>query len=184
MNFFSKRLESASTEAGYTIIEALIALAIFSIGIMAMGALQTASLKSTGNIARSTMAWALLDEQAESLKALPFYLTVAGTDYDDDGATDVATVFPAALVGGGNILTPDGLFSVNWQVVDNQPILQQNESIINSAPPRGKTYPIGNYTVSKTITVWVTRTGSVAQADALAISQFVKTWVGSDGVQS
>ena len=86
--------------AGYTLIEVLIAIAIFSIGIMAMGSLQTASLMSTGDIGRGTMAMALLDEQAESLKALPFYLTVNGLDYDDNGAIDGATTQHGDLVAG------------------------------------------------------------------------------------
>jgi hypothetical protein len=80
-------------------------------------------------------------------------------------------------VGGGNRITPDGLFSVNWLVQDNLPILQQAAA---NLPFSG--LPAGNYTVSKTITVWVNRAGSNAQADALAISQFVKVWV-ADGVE-
>ena len=165
-------------DAGYTIIEVLIAIAIFSIGIMAMGALQSASLMSTGDIARKTMAWSLLDQRAEQLKSLRFYQTVAGMDYDDDGTTDAATAFPADLmVGGHNVATADGIFNVNWLVVDNQPVAQQNSADLPFSDLNS-----GNYTVSKTITVWVTRTGSVAQADALAISEFVKVWVG-DGVE-
>lgn len=183
MKSFYKIFKSApspvkpASSAGYTLIEVLIAIAIFSIGIMAMGALQSASLMSTGEIARKTMAWTLLDQRAEQLKALRFYQTVAGMDYDDDGTTDAATAFPPDLVGGGTDATPDGLFNVNWQVQDDQPVAQQNSVDL----PFSDLSP-GNYTVSKTITVWVTRTGSVAQADALAISQFVKTWVG-DGVE-
>ena len=166
-----------SSSAGFTLIEVLIAIAIFSIGIMAMGALQASSLMATGDISRKTMAWSLLDQRAEQLKSLRFYSTVAGMDYDGDGVKDVATVVPAALLVGGNDTTADPLFSVNWLVVDDQPIAQQNAA---NLPFSG--LPAGNYTVSKTITVWVTRAGSVAQADALAISQFVKTWVG-DGVE-
>jgi len=164
-------------DAGYSLIEVLIAIAIFSIGIMAMGALQSASLMSTGDIARKTMAWSLLDQRAETLKAMRFYQTVAGMDYDDDGTTDAATVFPADLVGGGTDATADPLFNVNWQVVDDQPVAQQNAADL---PFSG--LPAGNYTVSKTITVWVTQAPDIAQADALAISQFVKVWVG-DGVE-
>jgi len=176
--------ENASS-AGYTMIEVLIALAIFSIGIMAMGALQTSSLMSTGDIARKTMALALLDEQTETLKALPFYLTVAGTDYDGDGTTDGVTAHPGGLTAGAhNEVSPDGLFSINWQVLDDQPIPSQTDDIINSAPPKGKTFPAvsGGYTVSKTIIVWVNQAGSNAMSDALAIAEFVKVWV-ADGVQ-
>lgn len=168
-----------AANAGYTIIEVLIALAIFSIGIMAMGALQSASLMSTGDIARRTEAWTFLDEQAEILKTLPFYATVAGLDYDDSGATDTITAHPALLtIGTHNDVTPDGRYSINWLVEDDQPIDLQDAADL---PFSG--LPAGDYTVSKTITVWVTRAGTNAQADALAIAQFVKTWV-ADGVSS
>ena len=55
-------------QSGFTLIEALIAIAIFSIGLMAVGALQASSLMRTGDVARRTQAWALLDEQVARLK--------------------------------------------------------------------------------------------------------------------
>lgn len=165
---------SATTCAGYTIIEVLIALAIFSIGIMAMGALQAASLRTTGNIARMTEAWALLDERAESLKAMPFYANDDGIDNDGDGAIDeFDEEMPELAEAAYNELRANGRYTVHWDVVDDWPI-----------PARMNTQLLyidglaagGPHTVSKTITVWVTRAGDVAQADALAIAQFVKTW--------
>ena len=162
--------------AGYTLIEVLIAIAIFSIGIMAMGSLQTASLMSTGDIGRGTMAMALLDEQAESLKALPFYQTVNGLDYDDDGAIDGSTTQPAALNGGTHGPFIDGPLTVSYQVTDDQPIAQQNAADL----PYDDL--VGNYSVSKTITVWVNGPGSNAIADAIAQAEFVKVWV-ADGVE-
>ena len=163
--------------AGYTLIEVLIAIAIFSIGIMAMGSLQTASLMSTGDIGRGTMAMALLDEQAESLKALPFYLTVNGLDYDDDGAIDGSTTQHGDLVAATHGPDAHGPLTVSYQVVDDQPIAQQNAADL---PFSG--LPAGNYTVSKTITVWVNGPGSIALADAIAQAEFVKVWV-ADGVE-
>ncbi|RJP36002.1 MAG: prepilin-type N-terminal cleavage/methylation domain-containing protein [Desulfobacteraceae bacterium] len=164
MKPFYEKSVNIPASAGFTIIEVLIALAIFSLGIMAMGALQTASLRSTGNIAQMSEALALLDEQAEQLKALPFYVAPFPS-------------FDPALVAGTH--GPDrrgsgDQFDVQWQVVDNTPIPQQNNanlSYINGLPA-------GNHTVSKTITVWVTRAGFAprGQDEALAIAQFVKTW--------
>ena len=177
-----KPCRGTESNSGYTIIEVLIALSIFSIGLMAMGALQAASLKSTGDIARKSMAWALLEEQAESLKALPFYLTVDGIDYNDDGTNDTSTAHPGDLTAGTHGPRAEGPLSVSWQVVDDQPIAAQDDMEINISPPRGLSFPDGTYTVSKTITVWVNETGSNARADALAEAEFVKTLVG-DGVQ-
>jgi len=159
---------------GYTIIEVLIALAIFSIGIMAMGALQAASLRTTGNIARMTEAWALLDERAESLKAMPFYANNDGIDNDGDGTIDEFNEeMPELAAGTYNEPRANGRYTVHWNVVDDLPIparLNTELLYIDGLAAAGP------HTVSKTITVWVTRAGDVAQADALAIVQFVKTW--------
>jgi prepilin-type N-terminal cleavage/methylation domain-containing protein len=169
--------------SGYTIIEVLIALSIFSIGLMAMGALQAASLRSTGDIARKTLAWAMLEEQAETLKALPFYLTVNGIDYNDDGITDSATAFPGDLTDGTHGPRTEGSLSVMWLVEDDEHVAAQEDEEINISPPRGLSFPDGTYTVSKTITVWVNGPGSNARADAIAEAEFVKTLLASDGVQ-
>ena len=167
MKPFYEKPVNAPASAGFTIIEVLLALAIFSLGIMAMGALQTASLKRTGNIAQMSEALALLDERAESLKALPFYVAPF-PNFDPDL---VAGTHGPDRRGSG------GQFDVHWQVDDDTPA---------SLPPRMATDPElsyisglppgGPYTVSKTVTVWVTRAGDTAQADALARAQFVKTW--------
>lgn len=151
-------VRTISNTSGFTLIEVLIAIAIFGIGIMAMGALQTASLKETGNIARKTQALTLLEDQVESLKRQPFYQDVA------------AQTFPADLtVGAHNRVTPDGRFTINWNVVDDQPIGQQPETVLPGVP-------VGMYTVSKTITASVNQT---LGGNLLARVEFVKVWYAS-----
>lgn len=185
-NIFRHGLVSVRKSAsdGYTIIEVLVALAIFSIGVMATAALQSASLKSTGDVSRNTQAWAVLEEQVADLKEQFFYETVQGIDYDDDGSNDTTTAHPTELRTGVNHSenTPDGLFTVYWQVTDDVPVGTQNDGAINLNPPKGKSVPAGTYTVSKTLTVWVNQAGgSAARADAIAITEFVKVWV-ADGL--
>lgn len=174
MKPFHEKSACAPADAGYTIIEALIALAIFSIGIMAMGALQASSLMSTGEIARMTEAWALLDEQTESLKALPFYANNDGIDNDGDGAIDeINEEMPELTAGTYNQPRADGRYTVRWQVTNDTPIPQRTNaelSYIDGLPAGGP------WTVSKTVTVWVTRAGDFALADALAAAEIVKTW--------
>jgi prepilin-type N-terminal cleavage/methylation domain-containing protein len=153
----------ACDDSGFTLIEVLIAIAIFSIGLMAMGALQARSLMATGDVARKTEAWTIVDEQVALLKQLPFY--------DDVSAQS----FPADLVDDGNWHTVnrlDGRYTVHWLVTDDQPIGQQDETVLPGVP-------VGDYTVSKTITVVATQAGGNPAADDLAQVQFVKTWAAS-----
>ncbi|RJP87658.1 MAG: prepilin-type N-terminal cleavage/methylation domain-containing protein [Desulfobacteraceae bacterium] len=166
---------ASKSNSGYTLIEVMIAVGIFSIGLMAMGALQSASLMGTGNVERRTEAWAILDDQAETLKAMPFYANDNGVDDDGDGTVDELTEeMPELVAGNYNAPRINGRYIVNWQVVDDVPIGQQTAAVLPEVP-------VGNYTVSKTISVQVTRPGDNPQTDPLAMVQFVKTWA-ADGI--
>ena len=147
-----------SNASGFSIIEVLLAITIFSIGLMAMGALQTSALMRTGDVTRKTEAWALLAEQAERIKQLPFYDNVG------------AQIHPPELDAGGfggprSVVSPDGRYTIQWQVVDDEPILAQDETVLPGVP-------VGNYTVSKRITMVAMRTGG----NPLAQVEFVKVW--------
>lgn len=177
------RKQFGRSDSGFTIMEALIALAIFSVGIMAMGSLQSASLMKTGEITRKTEAWTLLNEQVETLKSIPFYASHNKTD--DDGDTEVDEIDElftdpngdVPLMGSSEIpytqTSIDGRYDVHWWVMDDQPIDKIN-NVWALAPAK--------LTVSKTITVAVTRRGGKMDTDALAMVQFVRTWA-EDGIE-
>jgi prepilin-type N-terminal cleavage/methylation domain-containing protein len=147
--------------SGFSLIEVLITITIFSIGLMAMGALQTRSLLETGNVTRKTEAWALLSEQTELLKQMPFYLDVNTQTH------------PPALDAGGfggprSAAVANGRLNILWQVVDDQPIGPQDETVLPGVP-------VGNYTVSKQITMVAVRPGGNPLAP-LAQVEFYKVW--------
>lgn len=155
-----------SDDAGFTMIEALIALAIFSIGLLAMGALQANSLKSTGGIAKKTEAWTVVEDQAAQLKQLPFYNYPAMTV--PASLQNTAGVFPAGNVA--NYL--NGRYVVHWSV-------QDENTIPNIGMPQGALFSgvgAGTYTASKLITVVATLPGGNPNTAALAKVQFLKTW--------
>ncbi|MGB9499056.1 MAG: prepilin-type N-terminal cleavage/methylation domain-containing protein [Dissulfuribacterales bacterium] len=181
---------SKTGDSGYTLIEVLIALAIFSIGFMAVGALQSKSLMQTGEAAHKTEAWAILEDQVEVLKAVPFYANDNGVNDDGDGATDEADElfkdddgnFPLAA-GAHNEPRLQNRYTVHWQVVDDQPVAQVTMPPPAAGDPILPDVPAGSYTVSKTITVAVTRQGGDPQTDALATAEFVKVWAADpDGI--
>jgi len=83
-----KRKTNASS--GYTLMEVLIALAIFSIGLMAMGSLQSRSLMSTNRSTDLTEAWTVLEDWVGMLNTIPFYPNDNNMNDDGDGATERA----------------------------------------------------------------------------------------------
>ena len=158
------RTRFVSNASGFTIIEVLLAITIFSIGLMAMGALQTSALVRTGDVTRKTEAWALLADQAERLKQLPFYVDYPPQNFSPD------------LTQGLHVLpSQDGRYIFQWQVVDDQPIGPQNET----AMPPGYGVPAGNYTVSKQITLVANRPGGNPLAPLAQVEFFKMVWGGT-----
>ncbi len=156
-----------ANDSGFTIIEVLMALAIFSIGLMALGALQARALMDTGDIARKTEAWTIAGSHADWLKTLPFYANPATQTFD-----------PNLVAGAYNQPAPppnNNRYSVHWQVTDDIALLPYN----NTATPVFSGVGNGTYTVAKAITVVVTRLGGNAATDALAQVQFLKTWAAT-----
>ncbi len=93
-----KKFKSSYKERGFTLIEVLIAMAIFSIGILGVGTMQLRS--STGNtsarIRTEASTWA--QDRVETLMLLP---------YND-----------VLLTPGAHNLN-EGLYTVNWTVWDD-----------------------------------------------------------------
>jgi prepilin-type N-terminal cleavage/methylation domain-containing protein len=148
-------------DSGFTIIEALIALVIFSIGLLAMGALQAHSLMDTGDVAAKTEAWTIADERATLLKEMEFW--DVPTWSTPAALTDTTTATPHMVTHA------NGRYDVYWEVEDDIPFAKQNASELPNLPA-------GMYTVYKQITVSVTPVGGKPPNDTIAEIQFIKSW--------
>ena len=97
--FINKRIKSKkySDIKGFTLIEVLVAMAIFSIGILAVGSMQLSATRGSSSARLSTEAVAIAQDQAETLMLLPY-----------------ASVLPGVF--GPNAV---GVYNVAWQVWDN-----------------------------------------------------------------
>lgn len=168
--------------AGFTIIEVLIAIAIFSIGFMAVGALQTGALNRVTSSRNKTMAQAALEAQVENLKRIPFYMQDNhdpddGIDEDGDGNTmfDRSPEFRATGNSPDHFRDmPNTIYRVNWWL--GTPSTTDFEG--NNVDDRwgGSGNPIK---VSIPVRATVTRIGGDPERDALMSVQFVKCWVSN-----
>jgi Tfp pilus assembly protein PilV len=99
---------------GFLLVEALIAVAVFSIGVLAVVALQAAATKRAGENLRDSQAQSCLQREVERLKALAFNNPALNTD----------VLMTTTCTIDGNTYT------VNWMVFDNN----STDSISTIAP--------------------------------------------------
>lgn len=108
--------DASISTRGFTIIEVLIALAIFSIGMLAVSMLQINGLMSTASARRVSEAMNIAQTQAETLMAIPFYLDDSA-DWDGNGCNN-RYEFNADLRDGNYQLNADwtGEYTVFWTI--------------------------------------------------------------------
>lgn len=148
---------------GFTLIETLIAIAIFSIGILAVAGMQVRALNSTTYSRKATEAMELGSAHVEYLQGLPFY--DENLDLDADGTREFFDVHQD-LEAGVDHSKQEGGYTIEWEVEDDAP-LDAVENVYSSTGP-------DSVTVSKTIKVQVFETGNAGSV--LSELEMVKIW--------
>jgi len=117
-------------DEGFTLIEVIIAISIFAVGLLAIAAMQTSAIKVNSSASQITglSTWGL--DKIEELMSLPYtdpWLEVAGNP-------------PSGTDSAGNthqVTTSDG-YTVSWTIADNSPT-QNTKLITITVTGRGKT---------------------------------------------
>jgi prepilin-type N-terminal cleavage/methylation domain-containing protein len=99
-NILLVKLKETTDNRGFTFIEVLVVLAIFSIGVLGVAVMQVTSMGTNASARMSGEATALATNQVEALMALP---------YDDDDLD------PATNPHAFN----QGAYTINWNVTDS-----------------------------------------------------------------
>ena len=108
-------IKKSQKDQGFTLIEVLIAISIFSIGLLAVATMQISAIRVNFTAGQITtrMTWA--QDKLEELVALP---------YSDPWIEDLGDP-PSGADTAGNAhqeTTPDGYYIISWTVTNNTPI--------------------------------------------------------------
>ena len=116
-------METLKKENGYTLIEVLIALTIFAVGLLAVAGMQTSAIRmnSTAGKLTNLSTWGM--DKIEELSALPY----------SDPLLDPAVNPHQEQLGD---------YTISWTVTDDNP-LPNTKNITVTVTGRGKTSVIG-----------------------------------------
>lgn len=96
------QIKTKRDNRGFTLIEVLIAMAIFSVGILAVGSMQLISINSNARARMHTEGYTWVVDRIEWLTTLP---------YDD-----------AELTAGDHGPVAEGTYAISWFVQDDTPL--------------------------------------------------------------
>jgi len=112
-----KILKLRRRQSGFTLVEVLIALFIFSVGILGLGAMQLNSIRGNSQARRISEATNVAADQIEKFFAL---------DYDDPDLNDDDGNGSAGLSDitspDGRTSSVDGNYQIFWNVAVNYPL--------------------------------------------------------------
>jgi prepilin-type N-terminal cleavage/methylation domain-containing protein len=106
---------------GFTLIEVLMAMAIFSVGILAVGAMQINSANSNTGARIHTEEYTWVVDRIERLTAL---------GYDD------------AILAAGNRSVVQGPYTISWTVVDDSPVAGAKRIAVTATGSHHRARPV------------------------------------------
>ena len=119
---FIRNRKVCNNNQGFTLIEIMIAMVIFVVGMLSVAAMQTGATKGNNTANRSTRAFTWCSDRMEVLMTLPY------TDANLVGAPDPGTLYTPAQTADGidndydgqiDEAGESGLVNIMWTVVDN-----------------------------------------------------------------
>ena len=110
---------------GFTLVELLIALVIFAVGILGFATMQMTSIKGNSKGRLISEASNVAADRIERFMSLDY----DATDLDDDGGQSPAVVDGVAgldnvtiATADGSATSPDGHYQIYWNVAPDQPM--------------------------------------------------------------
>ena len=141
-----RKIKVCNNNQGFTLVEIMIAMVVFVVGILSVAAMQTGATKGNSNANRSTRAFTWCSDRMEVLMSLPYSNTPPSIIA---GAPDPGETYTLAQTADGidndydgqiDEAGENGTVNISWTVINN-------DGLTGSPPPPANT---------KSITVRVT----------------------------
>lgn len=123
-------IKKSQKDQGFTLIEVLIAISIFAVGLLAVATMQISAINVNSKAGQMTTRMTLAQDRIEKLMALPYtdpWLEELGNPPVNDSAGNTHQLSP----------TTDG-YTISWTVTDDTPF-PNTKLITVSVTGRGKT---------------------------------------------
>ena len=140
-----------NNQSGFTLLEVLIALFIFSIGILGVNAMQLTSIQGNGKANRISRASSLAADRIEQILSMPYDSDTNLIDDDGDGLIDGADLkeqYVDVNANGtagltdvppntdvGPVLSADGNYQIYWNVALDSPVTNTKTIRVIVDPP-------------------------------------------------
>jgi prepilin-type N-terminal cleavage/methylation domain-containing protein len=127
-------MNTAYSNQGFSLLEVVIALAIFSIGIVGLYSVQTRTIGQNYTASRITTAANWGADKVEDLLALSYQDL---KDINNDGTAGLSDSTTATA--DGSETSPDGVYTLLWNVAVNRPIYRTKTVRVIVTSPRAGT---------------------------------------------
>jgi len=122
-------IRAVQKDAGFTLIEVVIAISILAVGLLGVAAMQTSAIRVNSAAGQMTVRMNWAQDKMEELKALAFsdsWLEAAGNPPGVDSA------------GNSHEQTTSDGYAVRWDITDNTPV-PNTKRIVVTITGKGKT---------------------------------------------
>lgn len=136
----------AKNQAGFTLLELLISITIFAIGMLAIAGLQVNAIRFNSGSNLRTAATGVAQAVMEQIMAMDgsdtrFRTTLANRDWDfdeNDPSPDTNPATPIVLPGGGT-------YSATWSVNTDNPVTRMSRITVNVQAPQNRVVTLTSF---------------------------------------
>ena len=116
------QVRSVSNQNAFSLIEVLVAIAIFSIVMLAVGSLQVNSMNLNASSRRLTEATALASERMERLLTLPYNHSdlIDSQNEGENGRGENGLGFIGENGNEADFQEPVGIYNIFWNIAENR----------------------------------------------------------------